>query len=82
MYIVLFYKPNTHGKAEFNRTDLVQFSSVSRRAFNRRRPATIRDDSATKLAVVAGYLQSGHTVIVDRSPCTHYDTVVNRPINH
>jgi len=43
----------------------VQFSSVSRCALNQRRPVTIRDDSATKLAVVAGSSQSGHT-LVDR----------------
>ena len=41
---------------------IVQFSSVSRCALNRRRPATICDDSATKLADVAGSSESGHTL--------------------
>ena len=59
-------KPNAQRKTELNWTQLgcsVQFSFPLWIE-----PATIRDDSATKLAVVAGSSQSGHIL-------------VNRPIN-
>jgi len=48
----LIFKSNAQRETELNGT--VQFSSVSRCALNRRRPAT-------KSAVVAGSSQSGHT---------------------
>jgi len=53
--------PNTQRQTELNSTEL--FSWVSRVALNRWRLAMIRDDSATKLAVVAASLQSRHTLV-------------------